>query len=119
MNRKLMILIAGLMAWAGSVKPTLAEDPKDAKAEAYKMWDIDSMIHQAADNVSRRYNLNPQQADYTKKMMIERVTRFLEENQDQIWPLVRDLARFQLTGSAPDENTAKRIGHSSGTSATA
>ena len=113
MNRKWMwmgVWIGG--ALLAGVSIARADDPKAVKEEVYRMWDVDSMILQAADNVSRRYNLNAQQAAYTRKMMVERVTRFLNENQDQIWPLVRDLARYQLTGAPPDESTAKRIGGS-------
>lgn len=113
MTKTLIWMVGGLAAglWAG-VPAALADDPKDVKAEVYRMWDVDSMILQAADNVSRRYNLSPQQTEFTRKMFQEKVTRFLEENQEQIWPLVRDLARYQLTGAPPDESTARRIGGS-------
>ena len=102
----------------GSVPCALAagEDAKAAKDEVYSLWNVDQMIKQASDNVSRRYNLNPEQAELTRKMMHDRVTRFLDENEQAIWPLVRDLARQQLTGKTfdpanpADMSAAKRIG---------
>ncbi|MFH0982872.1 MAG: hypothetical protein V2A79_15225 [Planctomycetota bacterium] len=105
-------LLAGL--------PAMGADPKGevkkAKTEVYEMWNVPSMIRQASDNVARRYNLNKEQAERTREKMEEGVTRFLEENEEAIWPLVRDLARQQLTGkmfdpSNPDDlAAAKRIG---------
>ena len=97
----------------GAAPSTEAQQAKD---EVYRLWNVDSMIRQAADNVARRYNLSPEQTEYTRKIMHERVTRFLEENEEAIWPLVRDLARQQLTGKTfdpanpNDVETAKRIG---------
>ena len=94
--------------------PAMGAKPKstaeEARTEVYRMWNVDSMIRQASDNVSRRYNLNPEQAEFTRKMMFERVTKFLADNEEAIWPLVRDLARQQLTGKPPGPETAKRIG---------
>ena len=94
--------------------PAMGAKPKsevqEARTEVYRMWNVDSMIRQAADNVSRRYNLNPEQTEFTRKMMFERVTRFLAENEEAIWPLVRDLARQQITGKPPGPEVAKRIG---------
>jgi hypothetical protein len=83
---------------------------QEAKAEVYRLWNVDSMIQQAADNVARRYNLSPEQREKTRQMMQAGVTKFLEQNEEAIWPLVRDLARQQLTGAPPDPETAKHIG---------
>lgn len=103
-----------LVTSAVAAKPN--DEAKQAKNDVYNIWDVDSMIRQAADNVARRYNLNQQQTEFTRQMMRDRVTKFLENNEEAIWPLIRDLARQQLTGQSFDPNnpdalaTAKRIG---------
>jgi len=110
--------VLGVAMVFGSVPCALAagENAKEAKEEVYRLWNVDQMIKQAADNVSRRYNLNADQAERTREMMRDRVTEFLEENEEAIWPLVRDLARQQLTGKTFDASNpadlaaAKRIG---------
>ncbi|MCP4590348.1 MAG: hypothetical protein GY842_06375 [bacterium] len=118
---RLYCLVLSLVVLTG-VQQTGANpktEARQARDEVYKMWHVDSMIQQAADNVARRYNLNADQTEFTRKMMYERVTQFLDENEEAIWPLVRDLARQQLkgewfdeTGSSGDLQAAKRIGQS-------
>lgn len=91
--------------------PAMADrEAVQAKEEVYQMMNVPSMIRQAADNVARRYNLNADQTSYTRKMMEERVNKFLSEQEEVIWPLVRDLARHQLSGQPLDAELAKRIG---------
>ncbi len=86
-----------------------AEDPKEAEQEFKGLWNVDSMMEQAVDNISRRYNLNANQKEITKKMLVKEVTNFLGEH-DNIWPLVRDLGRYQIKGEAPEGEIARRIG---------
>lgn len=86
-----------------------AEDPKEAEQEFKGLWNVDSMMDQAVENISRRYNLNDDQKAKTKKMLVEEVTKFLDTHEN-IWPLVRDLGRYQIKGEAPEGEIARRIG---------
>ncbi|GJM24612.1 MAG: hypothetical protein DHS20C16_10270 [Phycisphaerae bacterium] len=86
-----------------------AEDPKEAEQEFKGLWNVDSMMEQAVENISRRYNLNDDQKSKTKKMLVDEVTKFLDTH-DNIWPLVRDLGRYQIKGEAPEGEIARRIG---------
>ena len=45
-----------------------AEDPKEAEQEFKGLWNVDTMMEQAVENISRRYNLNDNQKATTKKM---------------------------------------------------
>jgi hypothetical protein len=75
------------------------------------MLPVDSMMKQAADNISRRYNLNDIQSQFTHDMLVQEVSKFLEEHEDEIWPLIRDLARHQQSGGKKlDAKTAMRLG---------
>ncbi len=86
-----------------------AEDPKEAEQEFRGLWNVDSMMEQAVENISRRYNLNDKQKETTKAMLVKEVSKFLDEH-DNIWPLVRDLGRYQIKGKAPEGEIARRIG---------
>lgn len=89
--------------------PARAEDAKEAETEFKGLWNVDSMMEQAAMNIGRRYNLNDSQMEITKKMLVEEVTKFLDTHEN-IWPLVRDLGRYQVKGKAPEGEMARRIG---------
>lgn len=81
-----------------------------AKEEVDRTFDVPAMIDQAVANISRRYNLNKTQHEFTQKMMEEGVNRFLREHQDDIYPLIRDLAGAQLKGANLSVEQRKRIG---------
>ncbi len=105
---KTIALLVLPMVWC-SAMVARADDADDAKREISKLWNIDQMMDQAANNIARRYNLNQEQREYTHKMLTQRVTRFLD-GHPEIWPLIRDMARYQMRGEAPDGEIAKRIG---------
>lgn len=72
---------------------------------------VESVMLQAVQNISRRYNLNEEQIKFTEELMRRDVTRFLKENEKEVWPIVRELLASQLR--APDDiETVKRIGAS-------
>ena len=102
--------LAVLLAVAVSMaSPVVAEEPEDARQEVARLWNVDSMMWQAAENISRRYNLNADQRAKTHELLTTEVTEFLEEH-DNIWPLVRDLARYQMSGKEPEGEVDRRIG---------
>ena len=73
-------------------------------------WNVDAMVGQASNNIIRRYNLNEKQAAKTRDMLKAGVDKFLRENQEEIWPLLRELWEFQIKGELPDPVVSKRIG---------
>ena len=102
--------LAVLLAVAVSMtSPVVADEPAEAKQEVARLWNVDSMMWQAAENISRRYNLNADQREKTHELLTAEVSGFLEEH-DNIWPLVRDLARYQMSGKEPEGEVARRIG---------
>jgi len=86
------------------------QDPTEAKREVEGFWQVDAILDQAVKNIAARYNLNDIQTAETAEMMNTRVKRFLDEHQDEVWPLIRDLAKFQRKGGAPDPQEARRLG---------
>ena len=90
--------------------PKKKSQAQTAKEAVYRTLPVDDMIRQAAENVSRRYNLNPYQTQFTEDMMVKRVTRFLNEHEDEIWPIIRDMARYRNPRNRMDARTARRLG---------
>ncbi len=105
-RKSIQLVLTALLIFPVSAR---AEDPKEAEQEFKGLWNVDSMMEQAVENISRRYNLNDNQKETTKKMLVEEVTKFLDTHEN-IWPLVRDLGRYQIRGEAPEGEIARRIG---------
>lgn len=106
LRKSIQLMLAVFLALPMAAR---AEDPKEAEQEFKGLWNVDTMMEQAVENISRRYNLNDNQKATTKKMLVEEVTKFLDTH-DNIWPLVRDLGRYQIRGEAPEGEIARRIG---------
>jgi len=90
--------------------PASAGEVAEAKEEVQGLWPVDAILDTAVKNIAKRYNLNDKQTKYTSDMMNTRVKKFLDEYQDEIWPLIRDLGYYQQKGAPPDADAAKRLG---------
>ncbi|NOT01661.1 MAG: hypothetical protein HOP29_13650 [Phycisphaerales bacterium] len=84
-------------------------EPAKARAEVEGFWPVDALTEQAVKRIAFRYNLNEEQTEYTREMMNTRVKKFLDDHQDDIWPLIRDLAYYQRQGHLPDSPTAQKL----------
>lgn len=74
---------------------------------------IELIMDQAVRNIAIRYSLNDVQTDKTSQLMKRDVYRFLKDNEDAVWPVIRDLLQSQL--QAPDDPvTLKRVGQAAG-----
>jgi len=110
------LLTCAAAVWADEPKgspspsPEQVPDPANARKEVEGFWPVDAILDQAVKNIAARYNLNDIQTAETAEMMNTRVKKFLDEHQDEVWPLIRDLATYQRKGAAPDPEEAKRLG---------
>jgi len=106
-------LAAVLLVTVVQARPSAATEPNNqefeqARSEFSKLWNVDLLMQRAADNIARRYNLNATQRAQTQEMLTREVTQFLNEHQE-IWPLVRDMARMQQAGEQPSGKPAQRL----------
>jgi hypothetical protein len=69
-------------------------------------WDVDSIITRCAENVCRRYNLNDEQCDQTHKIFEAEVNEFIDDNAQELWPLMRDMIQIQ-NGKLPSAESAQ------------
>ncbi len=115
MTMRIWTVLGIVLGLVGQALPAGAQsqgnnDAEKAREFVYRSWPVDDMIRQAAENVARRYNLNPEQTAFTRDMMAKRVNAFLRDHEDQIWPVVRDMMRYQNPDRKMDPQTAQRLG---------
>lgn len=91
-----------------------ASDSAKAAANASSAT-VDAIMDTAVRNIGRRYNLNAAQLEKTHALMRREVYKFLQDHENTVWPLIRDLLKAQL-GNKPPENPedVMRIGKGAG-----
>ncbi len=109
--------VLGTALCAGSVvaQPDAASDGRSAKRQddagsSDEFLHIDQIVAQAVRNIGVRYNLNDEQLRLTDEIMRRDVHAFLRTHREQVWPVLRELVRYQMGGEIPPAEAARRIG---------
>lgn len=94
-----------LAAWTasalGQVTDTQKAEPAGEKPTARthpqnpELWDVEQMMEDAVLQISRRYNLNKAQENYTRMLLKERVRSFLDEYEDDVRQLLAESIKLQ------------------------
>lgn len=71
--------------------PTPKTHPKDPMA-----WNVELMMEEAVLQISRRYNLNKAQEEYTRLLLTRRVRKFLEGHEDDVRQLLKESIELRL-----------------------
>lgn len=112
--RRLGIFVASLVAVCGFVAPrsAWAQQSDQQRIEAAKsLWDVEEMLSEHVERLTRHYHLNEQQRAQTSKLLADRVHRFLDKYDQEIWPLMLDLTELNNTSDQEvDVELVKRIG---------
>lgn len=74
------------------------------------LWNVDSMMNTAVNNIARRYNLNEQQKAYTQALMTKGVKDFLSKHEDDLRGLLTEMIAKQVSKEEVTEEMAKRWG---------
>lgn len=74
------------------------------------LWDVEAMMEVAVKNISRRYNLNEQQEEYTRALMAKGVKGFLAEHEQDVRALLQEMLDKQFGSKEVTTETAKRWG---------
>ena len=61
-----------------------------------ELWNTEQMMEDAVIQISRRYNLNPAQTDYTRLLLTSRVRAFLDIHEKDIRELLRESIDLRL-----------------------
>lgn len=84
-------------------------DPDNNRDRVRSLWNPQDMMKQAGDGISKHYNLSPDQEAKTRKLLTERVSKFLQKHDKEIWPLLWELTEAQMKGDAPSKEAALKI----------
>lgn len=61
-----------------------------------ELWNVDQMMEEAVLQISRRYNLNKAQEDYTRLLLTNRVRAFLDIHEQDVRELLRESIDMRL-----------------------
>ena len=100
----LVTACCGPAAWAQS-----KADPDNNIDRVKGLWNPQDMMEQAGDGIAKHYRLNAEQEAKTRKLLTERVTKFLQKHDKEIWPLLWELTEAQMKGDAPGKEAALKI----------
>jgi hypothetical protein len=67
-----------------------------------ELWDVEQMMEDAVQQISRRYNLNKAQENYTRLLLVGRVREFLDKNEKEVRELLKESIDLRLH---PDKAT--------------
>lgn len=77
-----------------------ATKPASATARTHPndptVWNVDQMMEEAVLQISRRYNLNKAQEEYTRLLLIRRTRVFLSTYEDQVRQLLKESIELRL-----------------------
>lgn len=76
------------------------QTPKPATAQSHpnnpELWNVEQMMEDAVLQISRRYNLNPAQEEYTRLLLTSRVRAFLDQHEKDVRELLRESIDMRL-----------------------
>lgn len=98
------------VVWCLGVMPVWGQEPVPAstgKTDARpptaqthpnnpELWNVEMMMEEAVLQISRRYNLNKAQEDYTRLLLVKRVTAFLDKHEPEVRELLKESIDLRL-----------------------
>jgi hypothetical protein len=92
---------AGARAQTESDKADVKEQPTEpVTAQSHpnnpELWNVEQMMEDAVIQISRRYNLNDAQTEYTRLLLTERTLAFLEVHEADVRTLLRESIDLRL-----------------------
>ena len=109
-----MIATLVLVLTVGAAQAQNTQQPTPANVNqslgSMGLWDADIMMEQATINISRRYNLNPEQEEYTRQLLRKRTKEFLAVHEDDLREMLKELFMQQLSGKQPTPEQVRSWG---------
>ncbi len=60
------------------------------------LWNADRMMEDAVQTLVRRYNLNPEQTEYTRKLLTTKTKSFLKDHEAELRQLIRESIEMNI-----------------------
>jgi hypothetical protein len=70
-------------------------------------WRTDWVMDFYASQITRYYNLNKEQEDYTRKLLSQKVKTFLQEHERDVRALMAEYMEYQISQELPDPKAAQ------------
>lgn len=70
-------------------------------------WQVDAIMKGVVSQITRYYNLDETQQEYTQKLMTQRVKQFLQKHEHDVRDLMSEMWDYQLNGQIPPVEEAK------------
>jgi hypothetical protein len=98
----------GGMSTPTTTKP--AESTPQTDPRNPSLWNADRMMEDAVQTLTRRYNLNPEQEAYTRKLLTTRVRAYLADHETELRQLIRESLEMQIDPRKANAENYKRWG---------
>lgn len=96
--------------WAQDNKNEGNSKPKDMSsifAGTPLFWRTDWVMDFYAGQITRYYNLNKEQEEYTRKLLSQKVKTFLQDHEREVRALMAEYMEYQISQELPDPKAAK------------
>lgn len=77
-------------------------------------WRADWVMDFYASQITRYYNLNKEQEEYTRKLLSQRVKAFLQDHEREARSLLAEYMEYQISQELPDTKTAQDFARRAG-----
>ncbi|HON66050.1 MAG TPA: hypothetical protein PLS23_06090, partial [Phycisphaerae bacterium] len=72
-------------------------------------WRTDWVLEAYIAQITRHYNLNKEQEEYTRKLLNQRVKSFLQQHERDVRALMAEYMDYQLSQELPEPNAAREF----------
>ncbi len=91
---------------------TTAATAKDATPQTHPndpmLWNVDRMMEDAVQQISKRYSLNSEQEKYTRLMLTQRVRAFLKDHEADVRALLKEQIDWKA-GFKPETSESRQV----------
>jgi hypothetical protein len=77
-------------------------------------WQVEPILDRYVAHVGRYYNLTPDQEEYTRQLLNQRVKRFLDSYEEDLRSLLAEYTAYQVNRELPSPEAAKDLARRAG-----
>ena len=105
----LLVLAGASVAVAQQPAPQRAQNQRQGGSSPL-FWSVDSILQMYVQTMAQHYNLSPEQQEYTRTLMNQRVKRFLADYEKDVRGLLAEIMDYQMKREIPPPEVAREIG---------
>ncbi|MBI4580470.1 MAG: hypothetical protein HY718_12250 [Planctomycetes bacterium] len=112
-----VVVAAPAAAWGQQGKSENDNRPKDSGGiftGSPLFWRTDWVLDLYVSQITRYYNLNKEQEEYTRKLLGQRVKVFLQDHERDVRSLLAEYMEYQMSQELPDAKAAQDFARRAG-----